>query len=163
ADEDVRAVEARERVEDRLLRVVLRREADVRVLVDLHEQERRAEQERRQHARLQAEAVPVLDRGLRPVHRRRRGGEDRGVDAAAAAGVAETSTTMCSTGTGETPRTRSTRCERSHPERWSGSVEMRTSSTRNSSSALTAAVYGSGSPIMPEPSRPAEWTRSSMS
>ena len=47
----MRAVQAGERVEDRLLGVVLRGEAEVRVLVDLDEQERAAEQERRQDAR----------------------------------------------------------------------------------------------------------------
>ena len=51
ADEDVGAVQAGQAVEDRALRVVLRREADVDVLVDLDEQERRAEQEGGEHAR----------------------------------------------------------------------------------------------------------------
>ena len=51
ADEDVRAVQAGEAVEDRALGAVLRREADVDVLVDLDEQERAAEQERREDAR----------------------------------------------------------------------------------------------------------------
>jgi hypothetical protein len=56
----VRAVQAGEPVEDRALRAVLRREADVDVLVDLDEQERRAEQERRQDARLEREAIAPL-------------------------------------------------------------------------------------------------------
>ena len=81
ADEHVRAVEAGEPVEDRALSVVLRREADVDVLVDLDEQERGAEQERGQHSGLQAEAVVRLHRLERPVHRERRGHEDGGVHA----------------------------------------------------------------------------------
>src|SRR5205807_10522957 len=58
-------------------------------------------------------------------------GDARGLHgyARAPAGAGATSMTMCSTGTGETPRTRSIRCARSHPERSSGSVEMSTSST----------------------------------
>ena len=66
ADGDVRAVQAGEPVEDRALRVVLRREADVDVLVDLDEEERRAEQEGGEDAGLQAEAVARLERGSAP-------------------------------------------------------------------------------------------------
>ena len=51
ADEHVGAVQPGQPVEDRALRVVLRREADVDVLVDLDEQERRAEQEGGEDAR----------------------------------------------------------------------------------------------------------------
>ena len=76
ADEDVRSVQTGERVEDRALRMVLRGEADVRVLVDLDEQECGAEQERHQHARLQAETVALADGGLRPMHRERGRHED---------------------------------------------------------------------------------------
>ena len=50
------------------------------------------------------------------------------------------STTTCSTSAEVAWRTRSIRFERSQPERSSGSVEMTTSSTVNSSSALIAAV-----------------------
>src|SRR4051795_7707219 len=49
-DEDVRAVEAGEPIEDRHLRGVVGRDPEVDVLVDLDEEEGRAEQERRDHA-----------------------------------------------------------------------------------------------------------------
>ena len=60
ADEDVRAVQAGEAVEDRALRMVLRREAEVDVLVDLDEQERAAEQERGEDAGLEPAPVALL-------------------------------------------------------------------------------------------------------
>src|SRR3954453_10670404 len=50
ADEHVRAVQAGEPVEDRALRVVVRREADVHVLVDLHREEGGAQKQRRGEA-----------------------------------------------------------------------------------------------------------------
>ena len=66
---DVRAVQPGQAVEDRALRVVGGREPDVDVLVDLDEQEGRAEQEGREDPGLQAEAVALLGRLERPVHR----------------------------------------------------------------------------------------------
>ena len=54
ADEDVGSVQAREAVEDRTLRVVLRGEAEVHVLVDLHGEEGEAEQEGGEQAHLHA-------------------------------------------------------------------------------------------------------------
>src|SRR3954469_5648564 len=81
SDEDVRAVEARQAVEDRRLREVARREADVDVLVDLDEEERRAEQERAEDARLPRAAVAALDALQGPVDGQRARDQDRRVEA----------------------------------------------------------------------------------
>src|SRR2546421_3792019 len=227
-DEHVRAVQSREPVEDRTLRAVVRREPDVGVLVDLDEQEGRAQQEGREDPGLQAEAVAVLHRGQCPVHGQRRGqqdgrvharhrdrqlgavggprvgvhdpdeevgGEERpedhhladdekqhseqlGLDPRAAVRLGRvrlvgvlrvgcaggfhqaltsapsSSTTTWSTGMRAASARRSGRFARSQPDFSAGRVEMITSLTRKRSSAFIAAVYGSGSPIIPATSRP---------
>src|SRR3954451_5204795 len=77
----MRAVKARQAVEDGPLREVVRGEADVDVLVDLDEQERQTQEKRREDPGLQREAVVRLHAVLRPVQRERRRHEDAGVHA----------------------------------------------------------------------------------
>src|SRR5512133_4051097 len=73
ADEDVCAMQAREGEEDRPERLVVRGEADSRILEQLRQQERQPHQERQRQASLETYAVAALDRLERPVHREARG------------------------------------------------------------------------------------------
>src|SRR6476659_5334290 len=80
ADEDVGAVQSREAVEDRAEGQVPGAEADVRVLVDLDEEEGRAEHPGQHEAEFEAFAVALADRLQGVVDREARGDEDAGVD-----------------------------------------------------------------------------------
>ncbi len=79
--EDVGAVEAREAEEDRAEGLVVRREADPRVLDRLREEEGQAHEEGQDEPCLHPGAVAALDRGQRPVDREARRHEDERVDA----------------------------------------------------------------------------------
>ena len=69
------------REEDRRERVVVRREADARVLDHLRQQERQSHQERQHEPGLHARAVAAADRLQGPVDGEARRDEDRRVDA----------------------------------------------------------------------------------
>src|SRR5262245_50357758 len=219
-DEDVRAVEAGQAVEDGAERAVVRREADAGVLTDLREEERQPERDRQHQPSLEPCAIAALDRLERPVDREAGGDEDRrvhtgdepwelerrqrprlvgshpheevggeeraeehdlrrdeeehakdwwldprapvrlgrmkcvrvvgfgvGAHDSTGSGCAPTSSagiTTCSTGTPESFWSRWIRSFRIHGDSAGSKVETMISSTRSSSIACIAAVYGSG-------------------
>src|SRR5829696_1455408 len=81
ADEDVSAVQTGEAVEDRAEAEVAGAEADVDVLVELDEEEGRAEHPGQHQAEFEAGVVALADRLERIVDGEAGGDEDRRVDA----------------------------------------------------------------------------------